>query len=184
MGCNIRPARASEYVEAEAQAGQALGRVELPWREYMPRVLNYVRLRVGDDDLAQDLTASVLERAVARQHTLRRPEAFGAWIFRIARTTVAGYYRGHRPTVSLEVVSAQPALDRSPPEAVMHGEELARLRAALATLSERDQEVIRFKFAGGLGNQEIGRVLHLPPKHVAVVLFRALDKIRSRLGEP
>jgi len=180
---NIRPAPASEYVENASLAGHAADHAELPWLQVLPRVLNYVRLRVGDEDLAQDLTAAVLERAVTRQHTLRQPGAFGAWLFRIARTTVAGYYRSHRPTVSLDAAGAQPALDPSPAEAVMHREELARLRAALAALPDRDQEVIRLKFAGGLGNQEIGQVLHLRPKHVAVVLYRALEKLRRLLAE-
>lgn len=151
------------------------------YRQYLPRILNYIRLRVGDEDLAQDLTAAVMERAVSRQHTLRRPGAFGAWLFSIARTTVAGYYRSRRPAVSLEQAAAQPAPDPAPPEAVMRREELDRLRAALAALSEREQEIIRLKFGGALGNQEIGQVLRLKPGHVAVLLYRALHKLRGLL---
>ena len=151
------------------------------YRQYLPRILNYVRLRVGDEELAQDLTAAVMERAVSRQHTLRRPEAFGAWLFSIARTTVAGYYRSRRPAVSLEQAAAQPAPDPAPPEAVMRREELDRLRAALDALSEREQEIIRLKFGGALGNQEIGQVLRLEPTHIAVLLFRALRKLRVDL---
>ena len=41
----------------------------------------------------------------------------------------------------------------------MHSEELDHMRTALATLSEREQEIIRLKFAAGLGNKEIARVL-------------------------
>ena len=148
------------------------------YRQYLPRILNYIRLRVAGEDLAQDLTAAVFERAVSRQHTLRRPEAFGAWLFRIARTTVAGYYRQRHPAVPLELAEEQPAPDPSPPEAVMHREELARLRAALSGLSQREQEIVQLKFGGGLGNQEIGQVLRLRPGHVAVILFRALHKLR------
>jgi RNA polymerase sigma-70 factor (ECF subfamily) len=151
------------------------------YREYLPRILNYVRLRVEDDDLAQDLTAVALERAVAAQHTLRRRGAFGAWLFRIARNVVAGYYRGRRPTVPLEYADDQPAADPGPPEALIRAEELAQLRAALTTLSEREQEILRLKFGGGLGNQEIAAVLRLRAGHVAVLLYRALHKLRDRL---
>ena len=149
--------------------------------QYLPRILNYVRLRVGDEDLAQDLTAAVMERAVSRQHTLRRQEAFGAWLFSIARTTVAGHYRSRRPVVSLEQAAGQAAPDPAPPEAIMRREELERLRVALAALSDREQEIIRLKFGGALGNQEIGHVLRLKPGHVAVLLFRALHKLRDLL---
>jgi len=153
------------------------------YRQYLPRILNYVRLRVDGEDLAQDLTATVFERAFVGQRSLRHPEAFGAWLFRIARNTVAGYYRQRRPTVSLEQAVEQPMDEPSPPDVVMRREELARLRAALATLSEREQEVLRLKFGGGLGNQEIGGVLRLRAGHVAVILYRALRKLRTRLEE-
>jgi RNA polymerase sigma factor (sigma-70 family) len=162
--------------------GQADDYAEL-YRQYLPRILNYVRLRVDGEDLAQDLTAAVFERAVSRQHTLRKREAFAAWLFRIARNVVAGYYRGRRPTVPLEHADEQYADDPSPPEALMRREELACLRAALATLSEREQEIIRLRFGGGLGNQEIAQAMHLRAGHVAVLLYRALRKLRSRLED-
>jgi len=122
-----------------------------------------------------------MERAVSRQHTLRRREAFGAWLFSIARTTVAGHYRSRRPAVSLEQATAQPAPDPAPPEAVMRREELDRLRMALCGLAEREQEIIRLKFGGALGNQEIGQVLGLKAGHVAVILYRTLHRLRDLL---
>lgn len=151
------------------------------YREYLPRILNYIRFRVEGEDLAQDLTATVFERAVSRQHTLRQREAFGAWLFRIARNEVAGYYRRRRLTLPLTQVETQAAPDPSPPEAAMLREELARMREAVATLSDREQEIIRLKFFGGLGNQEIAKVMRLRAGHVAVILYRALRKLRARL---
>ena len=180
LGRNIGLEPASYYLERGPLVGQGVDRSEL-YRQYLPRILNYIRLRVGDEEVAQDLTAAVMERAVSREHTLRRPEAFGAWLFSIARTTVAGHYRNRRPAVSLEQAAAQPAPDPAPPEAVMRREELDRLRVALAALSEREQEIIRLKFGGVCGNQEIGQVLRLKPGHVAVILYRALQKLRDLL---
>lgn len=149
--------------------------------QYLPRVLNYVRLRTDGEDLAQDLTAEVFERAVDKQHTLRRPGAFGAWLFAIARTTVAGYYRRHRSVVSLDRVAEVPASDPSPQEAVMRREELSQLIEAMEILPDREREIIRLKFAGGLGNQQIAKVLGLRAGHVAVLLYRALRKLRGHL---
>ncbi len=153
------------------------------YRQYLPRILNYIRLRVDGEDLAQDLTAAVFERAISRQHTLRHPEAFGAWLFRIARTTVAGYYRRRRPAVPLDLAEEQQAPDPSPAELLVQRQEVARMLRALSRLSEREQEIIRLKFAGGLGNQEIGRVLRLRPGNVAVILYRALRKLRAHLEQ-
>jgi RNA polymerase sigma factor (sigma-70 family) len=151
------------------------------YQEYLPRILNYVRLRVDGEDLAQDLTAAVFERAISRQHTLRRREAFGAWLFRIARNVVAGYYRSRRPSVPLEEAAPQAAQDPLPADVVMRREELGRLRQALGTLSEREQEIIRLKFGGSMGNKEIGRIMRLRAGNVAVILYRALRKLRAQL---
>jgi RNA polymerase sigma-70 factor (ECF subfamily) len=163
-------------------AGEGHPYAEL-YRQYLPRIHKYIRLRVDGEQLAQDLTADVFERAVSRQHTLRKQEAFGAWLFRIARNVVASHYRGRRLTVSLELGADQPTADLSPPEALMRREELARLRTALVTLSDREQEIIRLKFGGGLGNKEIAQILRLRAGHVAVLLYRALRKLRTRLEE-
>lgn len=170
--------------QAEEYAGRtSSSEDERLYRQYLPRVLNYIRLRVDGEDLAQDLTAEVFERALSRQHTLRKREAFAAWLFRIARNTVAGHYRRLRPTVSLDQAADQPAANPSPAEDLMHREELARLRTALVTLSEREREIIRLKFGAGLGNKEIAGTLHLRAGHVAVILYRALRKLRICLDE-
>jgi RNA polymerase sigma-70 factor, ECF subfamily len=152
--------------------------------EYLPRILNYVRLRVDGEGLAEDLTAAVFERALSKQHTLRKREAFGAWLFRIAHNVVAGYYRQRRPTLPLEWVAHRAAEGQpSPEEAAIRGEEVRRLRAAIATLPEREQEIVRLKFGAGLGNQEIAQIMRLTPGHVAVLVFRALQKLRAELEE-
>ena len=48
---------------------------------YLPRVLNYVRLRVDNEALAQDLTALTFERALTHLGTLRDKGAFGTKVF-------------------------------------------------------------------------------------------------------
>jgi RNA polymerase sigma-70 factor (ECF subfamily) len=154
--------------------------------EYLPRVLNYVRLRVEGEDLAQELTAQTFERALSRLHTLRDRGAFGGWLFRIARSIVAGHYRRRRPTVSLEKVGEQAVVETTAepgPEAqVVASQEVDALKEALRRLSEREQEIIRLRFVAGLTNRAIAKVMGLSEGNVAVILFRALRKLRRTLG--
>lgn len=142
-----------------------------------------MRLRVDGEALAQDLTAATFERALAHLDQLRSPEAFGGWLFRIARNELAGHYRRRRVHVSLEAVADQP--DDAPPVEVQaeRSEELARVLAAVRTLPEREQEIIGLKFLGGLNNRQIGRAMGLRAGHVAVILYRAIRRLRDLLGE-
>ena len=153
------------------------------YRAYLPRVLNYVRLRVGDEDLAQDLTARTFERALTRLHTLRDVNAFGGWLFRIARNVVAGHYRRQKRQVPLDWAEELPALDDPAESALVHAEELQALRHELTTLKEREQEIIRLRFVAGLTNRAIGKAMGLREGNVAVILYRALRKLRTRLEQ-
>jgi len=155
--------------------------------EYLPRVLNYVRFRVGDEDVAQDLTGRVFERALAKRHTLRDEGAFGGWLFRIAHNTVVEHYRGTRPQVSLEAAGesgiAFPSGAPSPEAEVLQYEEAQVLWGCIRRLPDRDREIISLKFMGGLRNQEIARITGLKPNHVGVLLFRALRKLRQMMED-
>ena len=63
------------------------------------------------------------------------------------------------------------------------GEELARLLAAVRTLPEREQEIIGLKFLGDLKNRQIGQAMGLRASHVAVILYRAIRRLRDLLEE-
>ena len=152
------------------------------YREYLPRVLNYVRLRVDEESTAQDLTALAFERALSRLSTLRDEGAFGGWLFRIARNVVNGYYRHRRREVPLESVEDRPAPAEAVERRVERSQEVVALREALESLSEREQEIIRLRFFAGLTNRAIGKVMGLREGNVAVILYRALRKLRHKLS--
>ncbi|MFQ5343617.1 MAG: RNA polymerase sigma factor [Anaerolineae bacterium] len=148
------------------------------YRAYLPRILNYMRLRVGDEALAQDLTATTFERAFAGIDSLRSEEAFGGWIFTIARNVVAQHYRDHREATSLDNVADMLDPAPSPEGRAIEAVELQEILAGLRILSEREREIIRLKFIGGLKNREIAPLMGLSESNVAVVLYRALGKLR------
>ena len=151
------------------------------YAEYLPRMLNYMRLRVDDEAVAQDLAALTFERALSRLSTLRDENAFGGWLFRIARNVVASYYRHRRRDLPLESALNLPAPNLPVESQIVNSEEMTRMRAALATLSEREGEIIRLRFFAGLTNRSIGRAMGLRAGNVGVILFRALRKMRAVL---
>lgn len=145
-------------------------------------MLNFIRLRVPDDAVAQDLTASTFEQALRKIGQLRDPDAFAGWLFRIARNEVGQYYRRQRPHADLESLTDLVAPQESPFEVASRREELAAVLAAVAVLPAREQEIIALKFAGELSNVEIAQVTGLSESNVGVILFRSIRKLRDQLG--
>ena len=151
---------------------------------YIHRLLNYMRLRVSDETLAQDLVAASFERAFAKRQQLRDPEAFAAWLFRIARNELNQHYRTQSlrgAHVPLLTIADLPDGSTPPDVQAARQQELDELLVAVKSLSEREQEIIRLKFVGELTNRAIAGVLRLREGHVAVILYRAIRKLRAVL---
>jgi RNA polymerase sigma factor (sigma-70 family) len=53
------------------------------------------------------------------------------------------------------------------------------VRAALATLDPRERDLIALKFAGGLSNAEIARVLGTSESNAGTRLHRTIEKLRK-----
>lgn len=151
------------------------------YRELFPPLYGYVRFRVGDAQVAEDLTAQVFERALTRLSTVREPERVRAWLFTIARNTVTDYRRRHRPTAGLADAETLESLWlESPERGAVQREEWRQLVGYLADLDEREREAIGLKFAAGLTNREIGQTLGYSHANVAQIIHRAIVKLRRR----
>ena len=157
------------------------------YEEFLPKVFRYVRYRVNDLQVAEDLTSEVFEKAVTSFSKFSSDRAsFSTWIFTIARNTVIDHYRvrGRRQTVSLEGAAIEvSSSDPSPDEAVEKQEERERLRACLSDLSPEEQEIISLKFGSGLNNRQIARTTGLSESNVGTRLYRAVRKLRDRFPE-
>lgn len=154
------------------------------YRELFPPLYRYVRFRVGDPSLAEDLVAGVFERALRRLATVRQPEHLRPWLFTIARRAVADHFRRSRPTTALEGVETRGDLLADSPEGeIERQDELRRLGACLLRLPEREREVLGLRFVARLSHREIAGILGLSEANVTQIAHRARVKLRQRLSE-
>jgi RNA polymerase sigma-70 factor, ECF subfamily len=148
-----------------------------------PRVYAYVSSLVRDRATAEDVTALAFERAYRkrRRYHARRgsPES---WLFGIARNAALDELRRRKRRARLE---ADP--EDLGAAAVDEQTELARrrvvVRAALASLDGHERDLVALKFAGGLSNAEIGRILGLSETNAGTRLHRILAKLREACHE-
>lgn len=156
------------------------------FREYYPRLYNYLRYRLSSLQEVEDIIDTVFERAYSRRGQFDPTRGtFAAWLFRIAQNELTNHFRQHQRRSAWET-GAEIPLDLAAPMAspetqIVHQEQLVQLLQGLAQLGERDQEIISLKFASKLSNKEIGEIMEMKEKTVSVVLLRAVRRLREQV---
>ena len=156
------------------------------YEENLPKVFRYISYRVGNTQLAEDLTSMVFEKALTRFNTYRSDRAsFATWVLAIARNTVIDHHRTSisEQTVALEMAAEITAENVSPEEEAVRNDEQRRLQGYLLTLSEQEQEILSLKFGAELTNRRIAQMLGLSESNVGVMLYRAIRKLRDAFKE-
>ena len=125
------------------------------YRRYVTPIYRYLYSRVGNGADAEDLTAQVFTEALEGLHRYRERGNFAAWLFTIARHKVTDHYRRQRPHVPLNEALDSPADGADPLTHVVQEETLRRLAALVARLDEKQQELLRLRFAADLTYGEV-----------------------------
>jgi RNA polymerase sigma-70 factor (ECF subfamily) len=156
---------------------------EATYREYLPRIYNFFRYRLGDRALAEDLTAATFEKAWRGRSRFRRDvSAFSTWLFTIARNVAIDHFRSRKQDVPLDVVDEQ--ADPTSLEAVVQrNHDAARLSILLSQLPERERELVAFKYGAGLNNREIAHLTRLSASNVGIILYRVVEKLRTEMED-
>ena len=156
------------------------------YEQFMPKVYRYVTFRIRDEHMAQDLTAAVFEKALAKFDGFNPQKAsFSTWIFTIARNTVIDHYRVYRKheDVVSDVEAKATAQYPSPEEEAIRAENTRKLRQFVSQLNKREQEAIVLKYSNGMSNREIAQILNLTESNVGSILCRTIRKLRKSFLE-
>ncbi len=170
----VTKASLAAWLDAASEADfEALYRAELP------RVYNFFRYRLGDDQLAEDLTSATFEKAWRNRQRYRRDlAAFSTWLFVIARRVAVDHYRRRRAETPLDELINVPHTDTPEAAAQAHAD-LERLRVLLSRLADRDRELVALKYGAGLTNRTIAGLTGLTEPNVGVILHRAVLTLRA-----
>lgn len=155
------------------------------YEHYFPRVYKYVYYRVGERTVTEDLVSTIFLKVVERIDSYReRKGEFSPWVFRIAHNVVMDYYRTMtRLEVPLEESAGETINTRFTERQVIERLSDEEILAQISLLADREREIIGLKFGAGLGNGQIAKLLDLSDNHVAVILYRAMKKLRQRISE-
>jgi RNA polymerase sigma factor (sigma-70 family) len=152
---------------------------------YADRVYRFCLASLRDPAAAEDVAADVFVSALRAWRRRPVPEpGVRPWLLRIARNAIID--RGRRANrwsaIWTRLVRSSDA-EENVEELSDRRDALSAAVAALATLSERDRQLVALRVAAGLSHAEIGLILGMKPSAAKVACQRALLRLRGRLVE-
>ena len=147
------------------------------YREYHGKVLSYIRGKVGNSALAEDLCSDVFLKIYEKLDRYDEAKAsLSTWIYTITRNTLTDYYRTRR--VFSEIPEAMED-GFSMEEDLCSREMLETLAEALEHLDERSRDIIILRYYSGQTLKEIAERLHISYAYVKVLHSKALSSLRT-----
>lgn len=146
-------------------------------------IYRYIYCRV-EQQIAEDLTEETFLKAWQNLSKYKQGAyPFSAWVFKIAHNLICDYYRKHEVSSEIDENVADTKSDASPSYQLNVKLNQLKLRKAIHKLPENYQQVIVLKYINEEENSVIAKVIGKTEGAVRTLQFRALEKLRSLLGE-
>jgi RNA polymerase sigma-70 factor (ECF subfamily) len=147
------------------------------------RVALRVAYAVAGDD-AEDAVQDAFVKAYGALGRFRAGSPFRPWVLRIVGNEARNRRRsaGRRSALALRVADPGDARTESPEDAAVASERRRALAAAVASLDDRDREVIALRWFAELSEAEMAVALGVRPGTVKSRLARAMSRLRDVLA--
>ena len=150
------------------------------YERHFERVYAYVSRRVGDRDVAEDVTSEVFHHALANLKQFEwRGAPFGAWLMRIASNAVADRWRRHARENAAELAEDPVSGEPSPEEVELR----AQLFRLVRELPAEQRRVIEMRFAEEKSIREIAEKLGRTEGAVKQLQFRGMQALREQAAK-
>jgi RNA polymerase sigma-70 factor, ECF subfamily len=161
---------------------QAIGAL---YDRYATHIYGYLYRRIGDAQVAEDLTGDVFVKvleAIRSQRVWRL--SFQGWLYRIAHNVAVDWFRSRESAVREPLDGLELAADTPEPgaqvAALWSHQDLYR---ALLALPEAQQQVLVLRFGEGLKTREVAGILGKSVGAVEALQHRALSALKEQLDE-
>jgi RNA polymerase sigma-70 factor (ECF subfamily) len=156
----------------------------LLYDKYVDVVFRYVLFRVGDRELAEDVTSETFLRALRRITSVTyQGRDVGAWFVTIARNLVLDHVKSSR--FRLEVTTAEVddsgRVEAGPEQQVLAGATRSALLECVRQLGDDQRECIVLRFLQGLSVAETAAVMSRNEGAVKALQHRAVRRLAQLL---
>lgn len=155
------------------------------YQNYFDPIYQFVRLRVGHAESAEDLTADIFVKFIKALKTDSAPHtSLRGWIFRVARNAIYDHY-GEEAPLPVETIDQWLATDEDtdPEVQAIRAIEGERARQIIGMLAPAQQEVLMLRFDQQLSLQETADVMNKNVNAIKALQFRAVNTLREILHD-
>ena len=150
------------------------------YQENLGSIYRYIYSKVGNREEAEDLTSQTFMKALRLLDTVHKPQSMQGWLFQVARTTVADYWRVRYRVVASSLDALLDTGWEGPAQEEFDYHEQAnpeeRVQRILAILPPHYREVLTCRFLLNLSIKETASQMGLTETNVKVLQFRALKR--------
>lgn len=151
---------------------------------YSLRIYNYIYHRLGNANVAEDLTATVFVRMLeAIRSSKAWRTSFSGWLYRIAHNLVVDHFRTGQSDKNVPLEDWPLASSEHPADAAERSLTQQRLRSAISQLTEAQSLVITLKFLEGMSNAEVAGLMGKSEGAIKSLQFRGLAALRRLVDE-
>lgn len=165
---------------AQARRGdrQAIGEI---YERYFDALYQFIRWRVDDPALAEDLTSEVFIKFLSALRSPNAPaDSLRGWLFRVARNNLYDFYRRPSQTASLDEALPM-AADVDTEADFIRAMDVERVRKALRMLAVDQQEVLILRFGQMLNLEATAQSMGKSVSAIKSLQFRAINSLRRML---
>ena len=160
---------------------QAVGAV---YDRYFSAVYRYVRYRVGDGTVAEDISSEVFVRLLESCRAGRPPRSnVRAWLLSTSAHAVNDHFRKVYRHPSAELSDDHPDPGPDPAADVEVLERRRMVRGALVKLTDDQQDVLALRFGEGFSLEETATVMKKKVNAIKQLQLRALAALGRKMEE-
>jgi RNA polymerase sigma-70 factor (ECF subfamily) len=155
---------------------------EQVWNAFHTPLQQFIRRRVSDETLAEDVLQDVFLKIHQHVDALRDVRKLESWIYQIARNAIIDAYRSRRSITPLDAEEVLDLPEELPDDDIV-SELLPCVRAMVRNLPELDRQALVLTEYQGLTQKELAERLGLSFSGAKSRVQRAREKLKQQLLE-
>jgi RNA polymerase sigma-70 factor (ECF subfamily) len=175
MGVETHPQHDSVSPESKPLDAMKISPEQI-WNEFSGRLGQFIRGRVSDPGLAEDILHDVFAKFQERCDEFRDPAKVQGWLFLVARNAVIDHYRTRKPTAEVNE-----SLAAEPPQTLEIAELHAAFQRLIDSIPEPYREAVVLSELEGLTQAELAKRLGISLSGAKSRVQRGREQLKELL---